>query len=106
MQISQDGQLFIGSHSCTNINIPGGEVRGCFSIFNTNSSSVVIPPSNGDVTGIQPIPGRTVVYVIQNGGLRIYDTTTDKLQVIPGDTLNNNGQVDIVGELFDIKLVD
>ena len=106
MQISENGQLFIGSHSCANINIPGGEVRGCLSIFNTNSPSVVIPPSNGDVTGIQQIAGRNIVYVVQNGALGIYDTTTNKLQVTPGDTQNNNGQVDIVGQLFDVKLVD
>jgi len=106
MQISQDGQLFIGSRGCSNINISGGEVRGCLSILNTNSSSIVIPPQNGDVTGIQPIAGRTVVYLIQNGALWIYDTTTDTLQVSPTNSLNNNGQVDIVGQLFDVKLVD
>jgi hypothetical protein len=66
----------------------------------------VIPPQIGDVTGIQPIAGRNVVYVVQNGGLGIYDTTTDKLQVSPTNSQNNNGQVDIVGQLFDVKLVD
>jgi len=106
MQISQNGQLFIGSHSCTNINIAGGEVRGCLSIFNTNSPGVVIPPNNGDVTGIQQITGRDIVYVVQNGGLQIYDADTNKLQVTPGNTQNNNGQVNIVGQLFDVKLVD
>ena len=105
MQISQNGQLYVGSHSCTNINIPGGEVRGCLSVFNTNSV-VVIPPANGDVTGIQQIRGRDVVYVVQNGALAIYDTDTNQLQVTPGDVLNNNGQVDIVGQLYDVKLVD
>jgi len=105
MQISQNGQLYIGSHSCANVNIPS-EVRGCLSIFNTNSPGVVIPPSTGDVTGIQQIAGRDIVYVVQNGGLAIYDTDTNQLQVIPGDTLNSNGQVDIVGQLYDVKLVD
>jgi len=106
MQISQNGQLYIGSHSCTNINIPGGEVRGCLSIYNTNSPGVVIPQNNGDVTGIQQITGRDIVYVVQNGALQIYDTDTNQLQVTPGDTQNNNGQVDIVGQLYDVKLVD
>ncbi len=105
MQLSQDGQLFIGAHSCSNVN-SGTEVRGCLSIFNTNTSGVVVPPSEGDVTAIQPIPGRQVVYVIQNGSLAIYDTTTDKLQVSPNNGLNNSGQVDIVGQPFDLKLVD
>jgi len=106
MQMSQNGQLYIGSHSCTNINISGGEHRGCLSIFNTNSPGVVIPPSNGDVTGLQQITSRNIVYVVQNGTLAIYDTTTNKLQVTSGNTQNNNGQVEIVGQLYDVKLVD
>jgi hypothetical protein len=106
MQISQNGQLYIGSHSCTNINISGGEVRGCLSIFNTSNGGVVIPPNNGDVTGLQQITGRDIVYVIQNGALQIYDTDTNQLQVTPSDTQNNHGQVDIVGQLYDVKLVN
>jgi hypothetical protein len=106
IQMTKDGQLFIGAKGCSNVNISGGEVRGCLSIFNATSSKVVVPPQIGDATGIQPITGRNVVYVVQNGGLGIYDTTTDKLQVSPGNSQNNNGQVDIVGQLFDVKLVD
>jgi len=106
MQMSQNGQLYIGSHSCTNINVPGGEVRGCLSIFNTSTPSVVIPPSNGDVTGLQQIRSRNIVYAVQNGSLDIYDTLTNKLQVTSGNTQNNNGQVEIVGQLYDVKLVD
>jgi hypothetical protein len=106
MQISQNGQLYVGSHSCTNISILGGEVRGCLSIYNTNSPSVVIPQNNGDVTGMQQITGRDIVYVVQNGGLQIYDTDTNQLQATPNDTQNNNGQVDIVGQLYDVKLVN
>ncbi len=106
MQISQNGQLYIGSHTCTNINISGGEVRGCLSIFNTSNGGIEIPPNNGDVTGLQQITGRDIVYVIQNSALGIYDTDTNQLQVTPGDTQNNNGQVDIVGQLYDVKLVN
>jgi hypothetical protein len=97
MGVSQNGQVFIGAHDCTNINVSNGEVRGCLSIFNSSSSTVVIPPQNGDVTGIQPIRSRNVVYVAQNRGLSIYDTTTDKLQAI---------QVGIVGDAVDVKLVN
>jgi hypothetical protein len=106
MQMSQNGQLFIGSYRCTNINIVGGEVRGCLSIFNTNTGGVVIPPSNGNVTGLQQITGRNTVYVIQNAELGIYDTTTNKLQVTPANGNNNDGQIDVVGQPFDLKLVD
>ena len=97
MGISQNGQLFIGAHDCTNINVLDGEVRGCLAIFNSSRSTVVVPPQNGDVTGIQPIRYRNVVYVAQNRGLNIYDTTTDKLQTT---------QVDIVGDAVDVKLVN
>ena len=102
MELGSNGQIFIGAKNCTNINIPAsgsnpGEVRGCLSIFNTSNSSVVVPPDNGDVTGLQPITNRNVVYVVQQGELRIYDTTTDKLQSV---------QIDILGQAIDVKLVD
>ena len=54
----------------------------------------MVPPLQGDVTGIQPINRRNVVYVVQNGELSIYDTTTDKLQTT---------QVDIIGQAVDVK---
>ena len=102
MEIGSNGQLFIGARTCTNINVAAsgsnpGEIRGCLSIFDTNKSSVVIPPHTGDVTGIQPISRRNVVYVVQSGELTIYDTTTDKLQ---------STQVDIIGQAVDVKQVD
>jgi hypothetical protein len=102
MELGSNGQIFIGARTCNNINIPAsgtnpGEVRGCLSIFNTSNSSVVVPPDNGDVTGLQPITNRNVVYVVQQGELRIYDTTTDQLQA---------QQVDILGQAIDVKLVD
>jgi hypothetical protein len=102
MQMGANNQLFIGARACTNIKAPAsgstpGEVRGCLSILDTNKTTVVVPPLNGDVTGIQPITRRNVVYVVQNGQLDIYDTTTDKLQ---------KTQVDIVGQAVDVLQVD
>jgi hypothetical protein len=97
IDLSDNGQLFVGARNCTSINNPGTEVRGCLSIFNTINPGVVIPPDNNDVTGIQAIKGRNVMYVVENGELRIYDTTTDKL----GPT-----QIDISGQAIDVKLVD
>jgi hypothetical protein len=100
MQMGANGQLFIGAHTCTSLtatNNPSGEIRGCLSIFNTSTASVTIPPASGDVTGIQPITSRSVVYVCQNGTFRIYDTSTDALQAL---------QVNVVGQPFDVKLVD
>ena len=99
MQLGANGQLFVGSHSCTSINISGGEVRGCLAIVDTNSFKVVIPPQIGDVTGIQPITGRNVVYVCQGGVFQIFDTTTDQLLV-------QIRMIDILGQSTDVKLVD
>jgi hypothetical protein len=102
MEMGANGQLFIGAHTCTNINAPAsgssqGEIRGCLSIFDTSKGTVVTPAQNGDVTGIQPISHRNVVYVVQSGELSIYDTTTDKPQ---------STQVDIIGQAVDVKQVD
>jgi hypothetical protein len=99
MQMGANGQLFVGSSNCTNINISGGEVRGCLSIVNTTTNGVTAPPENGNVTAIEPIPNRNVVYVCEGGALRIYDTTTDKLQTTPE-------QPNVVGQAIDVKVVD
>jgi hypothetical protein len=101
-EMGANNQLFIGARTCTNINVAGsgsapGEVRGCLSIFDTGKATVVIPPKIGDVTGIQPINRRSVVYVVLNGNLSIFDTTTDKLQTT---------QVDIIGQAVDVKQID
>ncbi|MFY9560830.1 MAG: hypothetical protein WAQ52_11400 [Terriglobales bacterium] len=102
MALGANGKLFVGAHTCTEIIPPipppqGAEVRGCLSIYDTQSGAVVIPPANGDVTGIQPIATRKVVYVVQGGELQIYDTTTDKVQA---------KQIDIIGRAVDVKTVD
>jgi hypothetical protein len=97
MQMGANGQLFIGAHNCTNINVSGGEVRGCLSIVNTSSQNVIVSAQNGDVTGIEPVPNRNVVYVCEGGKLTIYDTTTDQPQ---------KTQVQIVGQAIDVKIVD
>jgi hypothetical protein len=100
IDISGDGQLFIGSHNCTNIvpANPGAEQRGCLAILNTTTNSLVIPPDNGDVTGLQSITNRTVFYVVEGGELRIYDTTTDKIFTVRS--------IDIFGNAIDVKLID
>ena len=100
MAMGSLGQLFIGARSCTSIGVLGGEVRGCLSIFNTSTSTVVIPPQIGDATGIQPIPGRNVVYVCQGGVFQVFDTTTDQLLV------QTPRAIDIVGYSIDVKIVD
>jgi hypothetical protein len=99
MQMGANGRLFIGSRNCTNIKVAGGEVRGCLSIANTATGAIIAPPDNGNVTAIEPIPNRNVVYVCEGGALRVYDTSTDRLQTIPE-------QPDVVGQAIDVKVVD
>ena len=109
MQISFNNQLFVGSRNCTNINQPlipngGTEIRGCLTIVDATSgsvaqSAVITPPDQGDVTGIEPITNRNVVYVCEGGRLRIYDTTTDTLETTPQ-------QPNIIGQAVDVKQVD
>jgi len=103
MQMGANGQLFIGAKGCYSVNVIGGEVRGCLSIFNTLISRVVFPPVAGDATGIQPVPGQNpeVVYVCVGGVFQIYDTTTDQILF-----QQNGQQTDIVGQSYDVKLVD
>lgn len=107
MDLTTNGQVFIGSHDCTNIgnvNNPGNsEVRGCLSIYKTADGSVLIPPDNGDVTGLQGFTTRDVEYVAQGGQLRVYDTNKDILLV---NDFVPNGIIDIVGFVGDIKAID
>jgi hypothetical protein len=107
MDMSSNGQLFVGSKDCTNIgnvNNPVGEVRGCLAILNTNTGAVVIPPDNGDVTGLQSFTTRDVEYVAEDGNLRVYDTLTNKL-LINQDYLPL-GTIPVVGYAYDVKAID
>lgn len=119
LSMGPNGQLYIGARTCTEVVPPvppptGAEVRGCLSIYNSLSTAVgsappggvLIPPANGDVTGIQPIASRTVVYVIQGGSLSIYDDTIDALEYNPNDP-NNPGQIsNLVGDFVDVIAPD
>jgi hypothetical protein len=108
IDLSDNGQLFVGSEGCTNIgdadNPNGGEVRGCLAIYNTNTNQLTIPPDNGDVGGFQGFTTRYIEYVAEDGNLRVYDTQTDALyintQYIP------QGTILITGYVGDIKAVD
>jgi hypothetical protein len=98
IEMGANAQLFVGSIDCT--------ASTCLNIVDTSSgsvtsSNVVGTTDGGNVTGIAPIPNRSVVYVCVGGRLRVYDTTTDKLLMIP-----TIGQPDIVGEAVDVKVVD
>ena len=88
--MGNDSRLFIGA-TCSNT------TQGCLSIYNTSAQTAVVSEPNGDVTGLAPIPDRHVVYVVEGGELRIYDTTTGAPQ---------KTQIDIVGRAVDVKFMD
>jgi hypothetical protein len=109
IDMSINGQLFIGALTCTNVgnvNNPQGEVRGCLSIYNTTNAAVVIPPDNGDVTGLQSFTTRDVVYVAEGGNLRVYDTLTDSLLVESTNNITETGTIIITGYIIDVKAID
>ena len=79
-------------------------IRGCLTIFNITSLATIFPTEssfrqNFNVTGLLPITGRNVIYVVQGGALDIFDTSTDALET--GIT-----QIDIVGDAQDAVLID
>jgi len=111
MQLAGNNRLYIGSQTCT----PGPGtssqmVQGCLTIFNTGTGASVRPQVssariNFDVTGIQPISHRNVVYVCQGGGIDILDTTTDALAATQLQPSPQGTQVPI-GKLFDVVQID
>jgi hypothetical protein len=106
MDMSVNGQLFVGSNDCQNVGDvgnPSGEVRGCLAIYDTNKNAVVIPPDNGNVDGLQSFTSREVEYVTEGGNLRVYDTTKDVLLI---NDLILEGTIDIVGYVGGIKAID
>jgi hypothetical protein len=100
-----NNRVYVGATGCTVE--PGtatNTVRGCLSIFNTSSSAATFPPEsafrqNFDVTGFQPISGRSIIYIAQGAELDIFSTDTDTLA--PGVT-----QLDVVGKAFDVVQID
>lgn len=106
MDLTTNGQIFIGSRDCTNVgdvNNPVGEVRGCLSIYNIATGGLIFPPDNGNVDALQGFVQREVEYVAEGGSLRVYDTTQDILLIndfVPQGTIN------IVGYVGDVKAID
>lgn len=98
-----NSRLYIGAVSCTPGAVtPSGLMRGCLTIFNVASGSLVFPEfsplrSSFDVTAIEPIRGRSVVYVCEGGELDIFDAATDAL---------TTNQVDVVGKAVDVVQID
>jgi hypothetical protein len=98
MVVTADNQVFVGALGCTQI-FTNTVQRGCLSIYNANNGNVVIGTDSGGVTGMTAVSGRPQVYVIENGELRNWTTTTDTLA--PAQQ-----QIDIVGQAVDVVLAD
>lgn len=100
-----NNRVYVGALGCTvEPGAAANTVRGCLSIFNTSSSAAIFPTEssfrqNFDVTGFQPISGRSAIYIVQGSELDIFDTNTDTLA--PGVT-----QLDVVGKAFDVVQID
>lgn len=99
-----NNRVYVGSSSCSVD--PGSapnSVRGCLTIFNTGTSATTFPQESSfrqgfDVTALQPISNRNVIYVIEAGELDIFDTTTDALA--------NITQIDIIGKAIGAVQID
>jgi hypothetical protein len=100
-----NNRIYLGATGCTvQPGAAANTVRGCLSIFNTATpgtrfSEVSSLRQNFDVTGLQPISGRSIIYVVQGAELDIFDTNLDVLA--PGVT-----QIDVVGKAFDVVQID
>ncbi len=98
MEMGSNNLLFIGARTCT---VVAAESRGCLSLLDGNNNTPSIPQdiAFGDVTGIAPIANRDVVYVVEAGELRVYDTTT-------GTLAPTQHQMDIIGAAWDVKDIE
>lgn len=118
MELASNNKLFIGAAPTCAV--------GCLTIFDPSSNQAAVDgttnnglcPATGacpsNVTGIAPITGRDVVYVVEDvaggsfdcptvspciGKLRIYDATASVPTLAPQ-------QIDVVGQAVDVKEID
>lgn len=108
MVLTSNSRLYIASQNCTVGPVQANNtVTGCLSIANiTNPAAptVTVPSEsafrqNFDVTAIQPISNRSVVYVVQGGELDFFDLNTDAVST----TIT---PIDIVGKAIGAVQID
>lgn len=108
MVLTSNNRLYIASQNCTVGPVQANNtVTGCLSIANiTNPAAptVTVPTESSfrqtfDVTAIQPISNRSVVYVVQGGELDFFDLNTDAVST----TIT---VIDIVGKAFGAVQID
>lgn len=92
MAMSNNAKMYIGSPNCVNI------TNGCLSIVDLGTTTAApLGPPRGPVTGMQSIPNRNTMYVVEGSVLNIYDTTSGQLQ---------NTQISFRGALYGVLQVD
>lgn len=85
MSLTSNSKLYIGSTGCTLGAVNGQNQRqGCLTIFDTTTLAVspillLATRPTGDVTGLAPVAGRNVIYVVQGGAVDIFDITTNAI---------------------------
>jgi len=92
MAMSNNNKMYIGAATCVNVS------TGCLSIVDLGTNQAAPPgPPRGAVTGMQSIPNRNTMYVVEGSVLNIYDTSTGQLQTT---------QVAFRGALYGVVQVD
>jgi hypothetical protein len=92
MAMSNNAKMYIGSPNCVNT------TNGCLSIVDLGTMAAApLGPPRGPVTGMQSIPNRNTMYVIEGTVLNIYDTTSGQLQPT---------QISFRGALYGVVQVD
>ena len=108
MVITSNSRLYIASQNCTVGPVQANNtVTGCLSIANISNPAaptVTVPSESSfrqdfDVTAIQPISNRSVVYVVQGGELDFFDLNTDAIST----TIST---IDVVGKAFGAVQID
>jgi hypothetical protein len=87
MALGANNKLFIGGRNCSG---------SCLTIFDTAAMSTNPGATVGNVTSILPISGRNVVYVIENGDLKIYDTANP---AAAPRTINITGALSVMNQV-------
>ncbi len=104
MALASNNRLYIGAAQCTTAATGANVVRGCLSIFDTTTQALTFPSEsafrqNFDVTGLQQISARNVLYVVQGGELDFFDITTNAVST-------SITQIDIQGIAWDVLQID
>jgi len=104
MAITSNNRVYIGAKGCTVAPDGSNLVRGCLSIFDTGTQALTFPSESSlrqefDVTGLHPISGRSVIYVVQGGELDFFDITTNAVA-------SNITPIDIIGNAISVVQID